>query len=308
MTPTEAAHWLAEHGFALLPLHWPIEDLGSLRCSCGKQCGGHAAKHPVEWLVPRGVHNASVKAAARYWHSPAAPFNIGVALGPVSGVIAFDIDPRDGGHESPAELERDLGALPTTLRVETGRGDGGFHLYFRDPGIPMKGSRGIQVKGAGGYVVGPGSRHIAGGRYRVVTDVEPAVLPEAWVEALSRPTSGYGHGSGIQVGCSTDDKHTPGSRYRVINLAPTSNPIGRISHLHKQLSNMRRPGRGTKLNFAAMAFGNMIAEGCLSWREAELFLIDACKTNGLWAFDGERSVRREIERGVSCGIECWRTN
>jgi hypothetical protein len=188
VTPTEGAHWAVSRGFAVLPVWWPIEG----RCACGRTGCGHAAKHPVEWLVPRGAYSASIEAAAKWWHSSAAPYNVGVALGPASGIVAVDVDPRSGGDRTLAALERRLGPLPETLRVETGRGDGGYHLYFRDPGVVVRGGvgAGVEVKGRGSYVVGPGSTHISGGKYRVVVDVAAVGLPDGWLAGLVRTSIG----------------------------------------------------------------------------------------------------------------------
>jgi len=89
-------------------------------------------------------------------------------------------------------------------------------------------------------------------------------------------------------------------------LAPTRNPYGRAIYLYRQLAQQRRPGRGTALNFAALTLGNMIAEGVWGWLAAEQMLINACRENGLLEFDGERAVRREIERVLTHGIDVWR--
>ena len=88
--------------------------------------------------------------------------NIGVPTGESSGLLVLDVDPRDGGRESLVELGRAAGPLPETSRARTG--GGGVHVFFRYPsGEEVRNSTGrlgpgLDVRGAGGYVVVPPSR------------------------------------------------------------------------------------------------------------------------------------------------------
>ncbi|WP_262774917.1 bifunctional DNA primase/polymerase [Brevibacterium permense] len=65
----------------------------------------------------------------------------------------------------------------STLRVTTGRTDGGVHLYAAVPeGVDLLTASGavaphVDVRGAGFYVVGPGCRHASGAFYRITTDL-----------------------------------------------------------------------------------------------------------------------------------------
>jgi putative DNA primase/helicase len=127
---------------------------------------------------------------ARLWaEMPEA--NVGVAA-EASGLLIIDVDPRHGGHETMAELARELGGLPMTVECATGGPDGGRHLYFR---APADGAHVVGSLGAGidiryhGYVVAPPSRHPSGGTYRWTNDpdsVEVADLPPAWLARLIR--------------------------------------------------------------------------------------------------------------------------
>jgi len=88
--------------------------------------------------------------------------NVGVPTGERSGMLVLDVDPRDGGPESLAELERTVGPLPETAKARTG--GGGMHIFFRYPaGEEVRNSTGrlgpgLDVRGEGGYVVVPPSR------------------------------------------------------------------------------------------------------------------------------------------------------
>jgi hypothetical protein len=98
--------------------------------------------------------------------------------------------PSDDGFLRGGILEAEYGALPDTVRARTG--GGGLHLLFRHPGgtqaIPNAvGLRpGIDIRGDGGYLVVPPSRHASGREYeweRAPEDTELAPLP-AWLARL----------------------------------------------------------------------------------------------------------------------------
>lgn len=95
-----------------------------------------------------------------------------------SGLFVIDIDP-DGVHEWGRMLADDAelrAAVASTLQVRTPRG--GWHVYFRGEG-PTGASRiarGIDTRGAGGFVVLPPAK-AAHGAYEVVGGREIQVLP-----------------------------------------------------------------------------------------------------------------------------------
>lgn len=104
--------------------------------------------------------------------------NIGVACG--GGLIVVDTDTPAG-----EEAVRELGVAKTAT-VTTGRGR---HFYLRGESrnrtdlLP-----GVDVRGAGGYVVGPGSLHPSGTEYRWELPpwkVEPAPLPPGLLAILT---------------------------------------------------------------------------------------------------------------------------
>ncbi len=86
--------------------------------------------------------------------------NVGIATGAVSGLLVLDLDSAEAVAEAKA-----LG-LPDTLTVRTGKG---LHAYFKHPGGKVGNRAGIKpgwdIRGDGGYVVGPGSLHPSGRRY-----------------------------------------------------------------------------------------------------------------------------------------------
>jgi putative DNA primase/helicase len=170
------AAWYAQNGIAVLPLHWPVLKDGRTACSCGKADCASAAKHPFGRLVPAGLRDASkdLEVLGRWFHD--SPFNLGIVTGAASGVIALDIDPRHDGELTLAALEAKHGELPPTWRFLTG--GGGEHILFRHPGHLVANSAGklgpgIDVRGDGGYIVAPPSRHICGRPYAISVDHHP---------------------------------------------------------------------------------------------------------------------------------------
>ncbi len=173
LTTTEYALYYAALGMAVLPLHWPL-DLA--RCSCSKVACASPAKHPYGKFVLQGLKNATTDPALiRQWFDQGA-CNIGIATGAVSGIVVLDIDPRHNGDQTLVELEQRHGALPMTWRLLTG--GGGEHIMFRHPGgvIPNSAGQlgaGIDLRGDGGYIVAPPSKHICGRPYAISVDHHP---------------------------------------------------------------------------------------------------------------------------------------
>lgn len=120
-------------------------------------------------------------------------YNIGIATG--DGVFVIDVDNKDGknGSLSLESLELRNSDLPVTLTVRTPTG--GNHVYLAAPPgayIPNSASKigeGLDIRGDGGYVVGPGST-IDGKRYECVVSAPTASAPQ-WLAASvagTRPT------------------------------------------------------------------------------------------------------------------------
>jgi hypothetical protein len=180
-----AALTYAAHGWAVLPLHTPLDQ----GCSCGQDCGGSAGKHP---RTLHGLHDAS-RQPDQLWHWwrrwPEA--NVGIRTGKTSGLVILDVDTRHSGEDSLAALEAAYDSLPSTLTAQSG--GGGQHLYFRHPGprLPnstqVGGYAGLDVRGDGGYIVAPPSRHRSGTPYRWASPSAPLALLPDWFGDLLLP-------------------------------------------------------------------------------------------------------------------------
>lgn len=117
--------------------------------------------------------------------------NWGLACGPDSGVFVLDVD-GDKGAAAICELCSTFGEeWMDTLIATTARGR---HLYYQCPeGAEIRNSAsklapGLDVRGAGGYVIVPPSVHPSGHEYNWVCEDAPVAPAPAWLlERLSAP-------------------------------------------------------------------------------------------------------------------------
>ncbi|MER6954441.1 MULTISPECIES: bifunctional DNA primase/polymerase [unclassified Streptomyces] len=222
-TTLALAHALsaAERGLAVIPLS--RTKLPALRSPhrdapepvpgppCHGECGrpGH------------GVYDASTDPARVRALFAAAPWatGYGIACGlPPHHLIGVDLDTKSDTDSTAALRElalRHLFTIPPTVVVLTP--SGGRHLWLTGPPdvvVPNSAGRlapGIDIRGAGGYLVGPGSR-TAHGVYATApgtTHLTPAPCPRSLLRLLLPPprsphagqaqtsTAGGAHGRGL---------------------------------------------------------------------------------------------------------------
>jgi hypothetical protein len=118
---------------------------------------------------------------------------IGMACGP-SGIVAIDIDVKNGkdGWEAIDERMLDWGPLPGTRTTRTPTG--GSHMLYRHPGpeydirntAGTKVGEGVDIRGDGGMVIMPPSRG-KDGIYEQQVDTPTVVLPDGWARGLATP-------------------------------------------------------------------------------------------------------------------------
>lgn len=172
-----------EMGWALIPLH----DVSSGSCSCGKDCGKSAGKHPrnASWQRGGWIRNG---ASLTHLVNDRPYWNFGAVTGAPSGIWVLDVDPDNGGTEALASLVNL--AMPVTRMHQTG--SGGVHLIFAigpDGWMPRTGAGrigpGLDVRAEGGQIVLPSS--VSGiGPYSVAADVAPTVVPAALRAEIER--------------------------------------------------------------------------------------------------------------------------
>lgn len=188
-------------GAAVLPI-WGLDEKGYCRCAKGTACTA-AGKHPYSKFVPNGVNGASRDPSiVRQWVRTGPRWlNWAIRCGeptPDGGFLgAFDWDPRNGAEVSLEEIQARGCELPDTVVAQSGGGGG--HRLYRFPVQPASRSvgPGLDLQGAGKYIVIAPSRHRSGGVYTWELGSGPGETPiaeaPAWLadgteEAVPRPT------------------------------------------------------------------------------------------------------------------------
>jgi hypothetical protein len=165
-TTLDVALDLYARGFSVIPVPRP------------DPAAGFDGKVPRLAWTPYQTTRAD-EAQIRAWFS--TPQNLAIVTGAISGIVVVDAD-------SPAACKWMTRHLPwTPWQVRTSRG---FHAYYRDPGDPV-GNRAkipcahgvaLDVRGDGGYVIGPGSLHASGHVYTWAGDWTQPIdqVPRFW--------------------------------------------------------------------------------------------------------------------------------
>jgi hypothetical protein len=145
-------------------------------------------------MTRHGLNDATTDPAMIRHRWAAAPdANLGIACSRDCAVL--DVDPRHDGDATLDQLERSHGPLPVTWTAKTG---GGWHYFFR-ANYEIRNNAGqigpgIDIRGSGGYVVAPPSRHISGNAYAWATRRAPGDLPLAvmppWLIPGKQPKAG----------------------------------------------------------------------------------------------------------------------
>jgi putative DNA primase/helicase len=187
------ANAFAARGYPVLPLHSITERGGHRVCTCGDATCSSPGKHPHARLAPHGAKDATTDLRViNKWFADLDWLNYGVVTDTLPTV---DIDPRHGGDDAWLKLIRQHHDVHS-WRVSTG--GGGQHIIFGSVSTPVpngKLARGVDVKGAGGYIVGAGSLHVSGKRYAWFPQCKPGEVelaaPPPWVlEQLEKPKQG----------------------------------------------------------------------------------------------------------------------
>lgn len=296
LTPADracrAAVWAAERGFCVFPL-------------------APGTKRPAvrDWEARATCRPDYI---AERWPTRATGY--GIACGP-SGLYVVDCDTPKSDSEPPPDDVADatcgldvlclLAAaagepMPSgTLTVRTGRG--GYHLVYRMPrGVELRNTAGrlgwlIDTRGAGGYVVGPGST-VDGRTYEVVDWAPPAELP-GWL--LRRLTSGEtrertaGHAGAAPLAASP------------VRLSGSAvGPEWARAALEGECERIRQApdGQGNAaVNAAAYAVGRLVGGRLLDRAAAETALTAALDTWS-WSGPGDRArMLRTLRNALAAG-------
>jgi hypothetical protein len=227
-------------------------------------------------------------------HPAAVP---GIELGR-AGLVVIDAD-RHGSADGVAAfqaLTRRHGLPVGPLTVTAGCG---LHYVFRGR-LP----EGIDVRGAGGWVVAPGSVRADGAVWQAAADTPP--LRDAFPDGVPRVP---GWIANLIRGRPT---HSDSPRTRQPLAIPQAQPASSARQaayaeiaLARNAEELAAAQTGTRNNLAnAIAFrmGRMVARG---WIDRTLVideLLQACQANGLVRDDGMQVVGGTIDRGLAAGM------
>jgi hypothetical protein len=176
-------------------------------------------------------------------------FNVGIALGPVSGLIRVDVD-GPAGEKRLQEIS--AGDLPDTLEFTSGRQNGGRGLlYSVPPGASLRTTtekpgekQELRFQAKGSQTVLPPSRHLSGCRYswkpgHGPDEIKPALAPSWLIAQLSAS--------------ATTGRSSNGVPRQVGNRIPEG---GRNDNLTSLAGSMRRRGMAEEAMEAALQVEN----------------------------------------------------
>lgn len=267
---------LAAAGFSVFPCH----------------AGGDQAKRPMPGVFWRSASTSDRLKVERWWQRwPDAAIGLDLAK---SGLIVIDADRhgQDDGVAAIAELMHRHQFDPNDAPV-VGTPNAGTHFWFRQPpGQSLGNGRGslppgIDVRGAGGYVIAPGTVMADGRRYEVFGSIaEAPVLPDWLVSLIAAPER------------VVERVLVPASD------APTDDRIRAYVDraIEEELDAVRSAPRGQRnhqLNRSAFSLGQLVGAGWIGEATVSAMLENAA--DGLAKDDGPVSVRKTIRSGLKSG-------
>lgn len=276
-----SALYAIEQGYAAFPLS--INKTPSIKSphdkghACRGQCGkpGH------------GVHDATTDPAYARHLFDLSPRATGYGISCGGRMVGLDLDRKNGvnGVETVNQLAAKHGFhIPQTMTVCTP--SGGFHLWLSIPDgvtVPNSAGRlgpGIDVRGTGGYLVGPGSTGKAG-EYALhpklgEVDVQPAP-GQLLTLMLPKPVTRRIH--------RADPSPVTASRA--------------LDGLVKVVLNAPEGTRNDRLYWAAAKAWAHVDDGHMGATEVEAVLVEAAVRQGLTAGEAARTVASARRAGAA---------
>jgi hypothetical protein len=227
-----------------------------------------------------------------------------------AGLVAIDCDRHPGGNDGIMAFNQLVSGKGTRLAnvpmTKTARG--GAHLFFKQlDGEPLGNGRGelpdgIDVRGLGGFVIGPGASLPDGSRWEPVggkpllTDAFKAgTIPELpqWLAQIIRPDR-QPNEDGVNryarmASEATDD-------FRGQAYAATA-----LDGVVAELAAAPSGKRNEMLNALAFRMGKMVARGWIDQKTVADALLGACGANQYLREHGHRTTIRTIESGIAAG-------
>ena len=144
---------------------FPIYSIKDGKCSCGQaDCDpGNAGKHPriTGWTTNASIDPKTISVWWQTWPTD----NIGIATGALSNLVAVDTDSEEGETRFKSLMVEHGVPLTRTIKTFKGR-----HRLFNGDHSKLVASRNgleknIDIRGNGGFIVAPPSKHLSGIEY-----------------------------------------------------------------------------------------------------------------------------------------------
>lgn len=274
---------------------------------------GEEVKKPLRGVYWRKQSTTDSRQIERWWeaHPDALP---AIDLAKI-GLLVVDCDApnKPGAADGVAWFE--ARAASHGFEPETAPGcrtlSGGRHFYFRQPSgeplgnargsLPPKQECGIDIRGAGGYVIAAGASLPDGRSYEGRGNLLDALPLPDWLAALLRGDKAE----------RLNEKTPPAAERPAPAPVSTRGSDARVAAyaeagVEAELAKVRGAGRGERnivLNNAALALGGMVASGWITEGDVWAWLEDAASACGLVKDDGIRSVRATIRSGLRAGMK-----
>jgi Bifunctional DNA primase/polymerase, N-terminal len=262
------------------------------------------SKHPLTAWKSAATN---LERGVRYFANRYRGAVYGIHLGHADAVV-LDLDRHSGGHDGVAEFEAMLEHFGGTVNgvpiVATLTG--GYHLWFAQPpgreplgnGVGCLEGLGIDVRGHGGYVIGPGCVMSDGTFYECASD-QPDLCETFAAKALPRIFPWL-------VDCiEWKDESVPSSPAPVFTDGDAGRlrkwALGALRNKASALAMVREGNRNNALNSGVFALAGIAWCG-ITEREVYDAMLWACTVNKLIADDGIDAFNATFRSAWNAGI------
>jgi hypothetical protein len=223
-----------------------------------------------------------------------------------SDLVVLDGD-RHGGPDGRAALREllyeqadfDRHTAPAAITPSDG-----VHAYFNQNGHELTNARGnlpagIDVRGAGGFVICPYAILPDGRRYKAVAGTPDLITA---YRAGNIPNVPQGVVDLIQARKQINDKPREQPAGGKAGIREKSYAEAALKGCAEELAAAASGGRNELLNKIAFRLGRMIARRWLDRGEVETALIDAMHANGYVGEEGIKRVEQTLRSGLDAGL------
>ena len=203
--------------------------------------------------------------------------NIGIATGAISNLVVLDLDTQE------AVITAKWWRVPESSMVKTAKG---WHVYYSHPGGIVKNRAGfwpgMDLRGDGGYVVGPGSIHPSGAEYRLAENAcldNLAPMQDWLLDALKKPQASLNEPAN-DIGTSAYGK------------AALQSELDELEHTPEG-------GRNDQLNKSTFAIAQLAASGVIDEASAQARLYETAEGIGLDAEEINKTIKGAWTAGLA---------